>query len=329
MNGRAVGLGSLERGDAAQPIDALSVPDLIGLRKLSLLRLTALLERFAPSQRALPGPGPGPTNWTSVNKLFRKIKSPGEALRGGKGGGGGGVFGQPLYVIAQRTGQPLPPPILLAMRFLRAQAPETIGLFRKCGQKGRIRKLKEAIEAGQELAAFDSAQSHDVADLLKTYFRELPEPLLTVKLSETLLAIQLYVPAALRLEAVQQALLLLPDENREVLQSLLVFLYDVAAHAAANQMSPDNLAVCLAPSLFHLSPRLAALSPTRRHKTIASAAATALPNEREIRENSAAQACLSLMISHAPTLFTVSLSSPPSLLTLLSVLWFAGAVEHA
>lgn len=43
------------------------------------------------------------------------------------------------------------------------------------------------------------------------------------------------------------------DENREVLQTLLCFLSDVTSSVEENQMTPMNIAVCLAPSLFHLN----------------------------------------------------------------------------
>lgn len=49
----------------------------------------------------------------------------------------------------------------------------------------------------------------------------------------------------------QSAVLLLPDEHREVLQHLLEFLHNVAENSEYNQMTANNLAVCLAPSLFH------------------------------------------------------------------------------
>lgn len=60
------------------------------------------------------------------------------------------------------------------------------------------------------------------------------------------------VPAEQRLQAVQAAVILLPDENREVLQTLLYFLSDIAS-AQENQMTADSLAVCLAPSILHLN----------------------------------------------------------------------------
>lgn len=61
------------------------------------------------------------------------------------------------------------------------------------------------------------------------------------------------MPKELRLQAARAAVLLLPDENREALRTLLCLLSDVTASVAENQMTPTNLAVCLAPSLFHLN----------------------------------------------------------------------------
>ena len=68
------------------------------------------------------------------------------------------------------------------------------------------------------------------------------------------------------------------------------------------QMTAQNLAVCFSPSLFQLSPRLAAISPTRRHKTIGAAG---MPNEKEMKENQAAQTCLTQMILECKRLFLV------------------------
>lgn len=82
-----------------------------------------------------------------------------------------------------------------------------MGIFRKAGVKSRIAKLRVLVEsAGAVNAAFavenmntvdphqsslnfDGAQAHDVADMVKQYFRELPDALLTNKLSETFIAI--------------------------------------------------------------------------------------------------------------------------------------------
>lgn len=67
------------------------------------------------------------------------------------------------------------------------------------------------------------------------------------------LSFALEVPKEQRLQAVRAAIMLMADENREVLQTMLCFLSDVTSSVEENQMTPMNLAVCLAPSLFHLN----------------------------------------------------------------------------
>lgn len=82
-----------------------------------------------------------------------------------------------------------------------------MGIFRKAGVKSRIAKLRSLVESAgasnapfaienmntiepnQSSLNFDGAQAHDVADMVKQYFRELPDALLTNKLSETFIAI--------------------------------------------------------------------------------------------------------------------------------------------
>lgn len=55
------------------------------------------------------------------------------------------------------------------------------------------------------------------------------------------------VPKEQRLQAARAATLLLADESRDALQTLLCFLHDVVSLVEENQMTPMNLAVCLAP----------------------------------------------------------------------------------
>lgn len=115
------------------------------------------------------------------------------------------MFGVPLSVTVQRTGSPLPRPILAAMHHLRQSALDQVGVFRKSGVRSRIARLKELCEAwarrcaaGRHAAAdadaaqpvdFAEHQPYDVADMIKQYFRELPEALMTNKVSETLVTI--------------------------------------------------------------------------------------------------------------------------------------------
>lgn len=118
------------------------------------------------------------------------------------------------------------------------------------------------------------------------------------------------VPVKLRPDAVQCVLLLLPDEHREALETLLDFLNHVASNAPYNQMTASNLAVCLAPSLFHfnhsntnVTNRSSSVSP-RRRKTVG------IPDQRELSENKAAHDCLLYLVKMHRELFMVSGSMP-------------------
>ena len=112
------------------------------------------------------------------------------------------MFGVPLSVTVQRTAEALPKPILSAMHYLRQSALDQVGLFRKSGVRSRIAKLKELCEAwswecsgpsgddrDDHPVDFSEHQPYDVADMVKQYFRELPEALMTNKLSETFVTI--------------------------------------------------------------------------------------------------------------------------------------------
>ena len=101
------------------------------------------------------------------------------------------IFGVPLSVTVQRSGEALPRSILQALHMLRQSALDQIGLFRKSGVRSRIGKLKEMCQqcGPNETIDFSEQQPYDVADMVKQYFRELPEALLTNKLSETFVTI--------------------------------------------------------------------------------------------------------------------------------------------
>ncbi|KTG31982.1 hypothetical protein cypCar_00011145, partial [Cyprinus carpio] len=210
------------------------------------------------------------------------------------------VFGVPPIVNVQRTGQPLPQSIQQAMRYLRSQCLEKVGIFRKSGVKSRIQALRQLNENSPDHVTYQGQSAYDVADLIKQYFRDLPEPVLTSKLTDTFLHVYQFVPAEQRLQAVQAAVILLPDENREVLQTLLYFLSDIAS-AQENQMTADSLAVCLAPSILHLN----ATKKDGASPRLMSRKGGAKPDHKDLSENMAATHCLSHMIAECKKLFQI------------------------
>ncbi|KXJ73370.1 hypothetical protein RP20_CCG015884 [Aedes albopictus] len=268
----------------------MSCGQLLVVRKLALVTLTGYMERYCPTHRS-------GWNW-DLPKFIKRIKTPDYKDKK--------VFGIPLVHNLQRYGNTLPEIIQMALTWLELNALDQVGLFRKPGVKSRIAKLKSTIESGNNVSnrmdVFDDHHAYDVADMMKQYFRELPDPLLTAKLSENIVAIFQYLPIEVRSEAVQSAILLLPDEHREALYTLLTFLEKVTRNACQNQMTANNLAVCLAPSLFYsISGNRSSTASPRRKK-----GATGQPDEKELSETRASHDCLSYLIQHYRTLWTIS-----------------------
>ncbi|XP_061862280.1 stAR-related lipid transfer protein 8 isoform X3 [Colius striatus] len=271
---------------ASLEINRQSSAQLNLLQKCSLLRLTAIMEKYSvPHKQA----------WTwTVPKFMKRSKVPDYRDKT--------VFGVPPVVNVQRTGQPLPQSIQQAMRYLRGQCLDQVGIFRKSGVKSRIQALRHMNETSPDNVSYVGQSAYDVADLLKQYFRDLPEPIFTSKLTDTFLQIYQFVSKEQRLQAVQAAVILMPDENREVLQTLLYFLSDIAS-AEENQMTAGNLAVCLAPSIFHLNvSKKESTSPRVIHKR----GTMGKPDQKDLNENMAATQGLSHMITDCKKLFQVS-----------------------
>ncbi|NWU42947.1 RHG07 protein, partial [Hylia prasina] len=255
-------------------------------QKLALLKLTALMDRYSPSSKQ-------GWNWT-IPKFIKKPKASDYKDKN--------VFGVPLLLNVQRTSHPLPNGILQALEYLRSHFLDQVGLFRKSGVKSRILSLREMNETNPNNVCYEGQSAFDVADMVKQYFRDLPEPIFTSRLCESFLHIYQYVPKDQQFQAVQAAILLLPKENREALKILLFFLRDVVAFVEENQMTPTNIAVCLAPSLFHLNTlrRDSSSSSTSQRKC-----SLGKPDQRELNENLAATQGLAHMIMECNRLFQV------------------------
>jgi hypothetical protein len=139
------------------------------------------------------------TSEMSVANSTYAVSNPNSSANGNPNAGIGGehakpkistsVFALPLSKIMQHTGQPLPQRIIEAMRLLRRIAPNEVGVFRKNGNKARINKLKESINKNEPINfQSEDITVFDIADTIKLYFRELPECLITNKLSDILLS---------------------------------------------------------------------------------------------------------------------------------------------
>ncbi|GAB0092098.1 hypothetical protein DMENIID0001_070630 [Sergentomyia squamirostris] len=136
----------------------------------------------------------------------------------------------------------------------------TIGIFRVSPARRRVRRLREEWErAGPRGINLDSTHCpHDVATLLKEFFRDLPEPLLCRSLCKMFVDTQRIRNRRMQLEAISHLIQLLPTANRDTLKVLLKFLGNVARCASGdgpnnytgNRMDSTNLATVFAPNIL-------------------------------------------------------------------------------
>ncbi|CAL2029762.1 unnamed protein product [Caenorhabditis brenneri] len=142
-----------------------------------------------------------------------------------------------------------------------------VGLFRVAGNTKRCRQLRTALEkvgGGGVINdnMVENTTSHDVATLLKEYFRDLPQSLLPGEHYSA------YIGAAKfnideRIEAIRLLFALLVSPNLDTLFVLLKFLHEVSCHSQdrhnaagellpGNKMDARNLATIFAPSILRV-----------------------------------------------------------------------------
>ncbi|XP_059411487.1 rho GTPase-activating protein 11A-like isoform X2 [Carassius carassius] len=126
---------------------------------------------------------------------------------------------------------------------------DTEGLFRKSGSVVRVKSLRARLEQGED--CLSTALPLDVAGLLKQFFRELPEPVLTSDLHSAFLKAQELPTDEERTSATVLLSCVLPDRNLNTLRYFFSFLKSVSQRCAENKMDSSNLSVIFAPNLFH------------------------------------------------------------------------------
>lgn len=162
-------------------------------------------------------------------------------------------------------GPQVPRVVNCCLHYLENYGLNTVGIFRVSGSKRRVRQLREEFDSGREVHLDqERPQPHDVAQLLKEYLRDLPQPLLTRDLYQPFLYTQRVRERSKQLDILRQLVRLLPTHSRDTLWALLKFLSTVAEHSVdkksstgqplpGNKMDAHNLATMLGPNILRFS----------------------------------------------------------------------------
>lgn len=161
-------------------------------------------------------------------------------------------FGAPLE-NALVDGRSIPYIVEHCIEYIDRCALNVEGIFRLSGSQVQIDKYREQFNSGIMVDLSNEIDPHTVSGLLKLYFREMPEPLLTYDLYDSFIAAQNEKDEAKRIRYLRHLVNSLKKGNLETLKYLMEFLGRVEKHSDVNKMAIHNLATVFAPNL--LKPR--------------------------------------------------------------------------
>ncbi|KAG2135490.1 RhoGAP-domain-containing protein [Suillus clintonianus] len=132
------------------------------------------------------------------------------------------------------------------------------GIYRKTGGTGQTKVITQLFERG-DYGAFDLRDDDrfndicSVTSVLKTYFRQLPVPLLTFDLHGDFISAAGLKDAGLKNQYLQELINRLPSEHYHTLRLLVLHLHRVLEHSDKNLMNARNLGVVFGPTLMRSS----------------------------------------------------------------------------
>ncbi|XP_077932850.1 rho GTPase-activating protein 8 isoform X2 [Halichoerus grypus] len=169
-------------------------------------------------------------------------------------------FGVSLqYLKDKNQGELIPPVLRFTVTYLREKGLRTEGLFRRSASVHTIREIQRLYNQGKPVNFDDYGDIHIPAVILKTFLRELPQPLLTFSAYEQILGIT-SVESSLRVAHCRQILQSLPEHNYAVLSYLMGFLHEVSRESIFNKMNSSNLACVFGLNLIWPSQGASSLS---------------------------------------------------------------------
>ncbi|KYO40815.1 rho GTPase-activating protein 17 isoform C [Alligator mississippiensis] len=159
-------------------------------------------------------------------------------------------FGKPLEEHLAVSGREIAFPIEACVTMLLECGMQEEGLFRVAPSASKLKKLKAALDCCVVDVQEYSADPHAIAGALKSYLRELPEPLMTFELYEEWIQASNIQDQDKRLQALWNACEKLPKTNYNNIRYLIKFLAKLTEYQDANKMTPSNVAIVLGPNLL-------------------------------------------------------------------------------
>ncbi|XP_053813626.1 rho GTPase-activating protein 17 isoform X4 [Vidua chalybeata] len=160
------------------------------------------------------------------------------------------AFGTPLEEHLKRSGREIAVPIEACVMMLLETGMREEGLFRIAAGASKLKKLKAALDCSTSQLDEFYSDPHAVAGALKSYLRELPEPLMTYSLYEEWTQAANIQDQDKKLQELWRICNRLPEHYRVNFRYLIKFLAKLAQNSDVNKMTPSNIAIVLGPNLL-------------------------------------------------------------------------------
>ncbi|KAJ7594830.1 hypothetical protein C8J56DRAFT_927746 [Mycena floridula] len=169
------------------------------------------------------------------------------------------MFGRDLIeqveADAKGNGRHVPIIVEKCIEAVEAVALDYEGIYRKTGGTGQSRTITQLFERG-DYSAFDLCDSDrfndicSVTSVLKTYFRNLPTPLLTYELHDRFMSAVEIRDSTTKNRMLMELVNKLPPEHYCTLRALMLHLHRIFERAEKNLMNARNLGVVFGPTLM-------------------------------------------------------------------------------
>ncbi|XP_068854567.1 rho GTPase-activating protein 35 [Aphelocoma coerulescens] len=178
-------------------------------------------------------------------------------------------FGVPLASVVTPE-RPIPVFIERCIQYIEATGLSTEGIYRVSGNKSEMESLQRQFDQdhGLDLAEKDFTVN-TVAGAMKSFFSELPEPLVPYAMQVELVEAHKINDREQKLLALRDVLRKFPRENYEVFKYVIGHLNRVSQQHRVNLMTSENLSICFWPTLMRPDfSTMDALTATRTYQTI-------------------------------------------------------------
>ncbi|XP_076393755.1 rho GTPase activating protein at 19D isoform X2 [Megachile rotundata] len=169
----------------------------------------------------------------------------------------GATFRVPLELCPPSSFSEYVPLIVeMCTSIVEARGLEVVGIYRVPGNTAAISHLTDTVNKGFENINLQDPRWSDVnviSSLLKSFFRQLPDSLLTAELYPMFIDADKVEDPQRRMTTIRKLLRDLPEHHFETLKYLMFHLKKIVEHSEINKMEAKNLAIVFGPTLVRAS----------------------------------------------------------------------------